>query len=631
MNDWKIGTRIAAGFAAVILIALSLGWFAYNRMGAIDRNANGITRKALPTVYAIGQIVDNVATEYNLATQHVLASDKTEKERIAAAIEDIRSRNAKVRAGYQKLIDTDRGRELFETTGAARAAFAQSLDEALKVSSELKNSEALALLERRVGPLFQKYAEAAETMATYNKAAADESGKQIEGSVADARTGVLVGMVAALLVAVCISLFVTRSLTRPLAQAGGLVERVAEGDVSARAEVTSRDELGQMMGALNRMVDNLQGAAQVANAISEGDLNVRPKALSEKDTLGHALIRMVANLQSTAVVANSIADGDLTAEARVLSDKDTLGKALIRMLENLRKTVGEVAAAAANVADGSLQMSSTAQTLSQGASEQAAAAEESTSSMEEMAASVHQNADNARQTDKIASKAATDAKSSGQAVKHTVAAMREIAEKTAIIEEIARKTDLLALNAAVEAARAGEHGKGFAVVASEVRKLAERSQMAAAEISRLTAGGVTTAEGAGALLEQLVPDINRTAELVQEIAAASTEQSTGAAQVNSAIQQLDVVIQQNAAAAEEMASTAEELSGQAAVLQSSVAFFKMEAGARAAAPMAKNAVSGLRVRAATAPGLAQLQRAVRSADKSIRLTAGDPQMNPKGT
>jgi methyl-accepting chemotaxis protein len=221
-------------------------------------------------------------------------------------------------------------------------------------------------------------------------------------------------------------------------------------------------------------------------------------------------------------------------------------------------------------------MNTTAQQLSQGASEQASAAEESTSAMEEMASSVAQNADNAKQTEKIASKAAEDAQASGSAVNETVAAMKEIAEKISIIEEIARKTDLLALNAAVEAARAGEHGKGFAVVASEVRKLAERSQGAAADISRLTATGVQVAEGAGELIERLVPDIRKTADLVREISAASAEQSTGAAQVNSAIQQLDQVIQQNASAAEEMAGTAEELSSQAEILQSTIAFFKIE-------------------------------------------------------
>jgi methyl-accepting chemotaxis protein len=199
--------------------------------------------------------------------------------------------------------------------------------------------------------------------------------------------------------------------------------------------------------------------------------------------------------------------------------------------------------------------------------------------MEEMTSSIQQNSDNAKQTDKLAGKAAEDTKASGDAVGQTVSARKEIAAKINIIEEIARKTDLLALNAAVEAARAGEHGKGFAVVASEVRKLAERSQTAAAEISKLTASGVKVAEGAGTMLTKLVPDIRKTAELVQEINAASAEQYTGAAQINKALQQLDQVIQQNSSASEEMASTAEELSSQAEQLQASVAFFRVDGSA----------------------------------------------------
>ena len=183
--------------------------------------------------------------------------------------------------------------------------------------------------------------------------------------------------------------------------------------------------------------------------------------------------------------------------------------------------------------------------------------------MEEMASNINQNADNAMQTEKIAMKAALDAEESGKAVTEAVSSMNEIASKISIIEEIARQTNLLALNAAIEAARAGEHGKGFAVVASEVRKLAERSQNAAGEISELSASSVDIAEKAGDMLLKLVPDIKKTAELVQDISAASREQNNGVNQINNAIIQLDSVVQQNASASEEMASSAEELSGQA--------------------------------------------------------------------
>jgi methyl-accepting chemotaxis protein len=291
---------------------------------------------------------------------------------------------------------------------------------------------------------------------------------------------------------------------------------------------------------------------------------------------------IIKALNRATQLAKAVAEGDLTQTAEI-TNKDEIGltlESLNEMVKNLRNVVSDVSKAADNVSSGSQEMSATAQQLSQGASEQAASAEETTSSMEEMTSSIQQNADNAKQTDKLSSKAADDAKISGDAVSQTVKAMKEIAEKINIIEEIARKTDLLALNAAVEAARAGEHGKGFAVVASEVRKLAERSQGAAAEITKLATSGVNVASGAGEMLTKLVPDIRKTAELVQEINAASAEQNTGAAQINKAIQQLDQVIQQNASASEEMASTAEELSSQAEQLQSTISFFKMDDASR---------------------------------------------------
>ena len=288
--------------------------------------------------------------------------------------------------------------------------------------------------------------------------------------------------------------------------------------------------------------------------------------------------------------AETVAAGDLSQELDI-RQKDEIGQlaaALNSMVGKLREIVGGVKTAADNVAAGSQQLSASSEEMSQGATEQAAAAEEASSSMEQMAANIRQNADNALQTEKIAIKSATDAKAGGQAVAQTVEAMKQIAGKISIIEEIARQTNLLALNAAIEAARAGEHGKGFAVVAAEVRKLAERSQHAAAEISDLSGSSVEVAERAGEMLTQMVPDIQRTAELVQEIAAASKEQDTGAEQVNKAIQQLDQVIQQNASASEEMASTSEELSSQAEQLQHTIAFFKVDGSAA----MAQRALPG---------------------------------------
>jgi methyl-accepting chemotaxis protein len=298
---------------------------------------------------------------------------------------------------------------------------------------------------------------------------------------------------------------------------------------------------------------------------------------------GVFISRIISNpLRKGVIFAQAVAAGDLTQKVD-LDQKDEIGQlaeALNEMVAKLSTIVGECMSAAENVASGSQELSSTAQQMSQGATEQAASAEEISSSMEEMSSSIRQNTDNAMQTEKIAVKSSLDAKEGGKAVIETVAAMKEIATKISIVEEIARQTNLLALNAAIEAARAGEHGKGFAVVASEVRKLAERSQTAAGEISSLSTRSVAIAEQAGDMLTKMVPDIQKTSELVQEITASSKEQDTGAEQINKAIQQLDQVIQQNASASEEMASTSEELSSQAEQLQDSISFFNIGNQAR---------------------------------------------------
>ncbi|MDO9084058.1 MAG: methyl-accepting chemotaxis protein [Humidesulfovibrio sp.] len=275
--------------------------------------------------------------------------------------------------------------------------------------------------------------------------------------------------------------------------------------------------------------------------------------------------------------AKELAEGNLAARIDV-DQKDEIGAlaaALTNMAGRLRSVVIQVNASAEAVASGSEELSASSESLSQGATEQAASVEEISSSVEQMAANIRQTADNAQQTESLAKKNAGDAREGGAAVDQTVQAMRQIVDKIGFIEEIARQTNLLALNAAIEAARAGEHGKGFAVVAAEVRKLAERSGAAAGEIGKLSTDSLAVAEKAGAMLAHIVPDIERTSELVQEISSASREQSTGADQMNKAIQQLDQVIQQNASASEETASTSEELSSQAQRLTQVMQFFKL--------------------------------------------------------
>jgi methyl-accepting chemotaxis protein len=369
---------------------------------------------------------------------------------------------------------------------------------------------------------------------------------------------------------------------------------------SKDGQLTERGRADQFRGAyseivrgvnsiLDAVINPLNVAANYVDRISKGDVpsQITDTYHGEFNNIKNNLNSLIAAMEEVTRAAEEIAQGNLTVVIRERSGQDKLMQALISMVAGLTRTVTEIRTIAGEVSSASQAISAAAVQVSNGASAQAASSEEASSSMEEMGSNIKQNADSAQQTDKIATKSAKDAQESGKCVLEAVAAMKEIATKISIIEEIARQTNLLALNAAIEAARAGEHGKGFAVVAAEVRKLAERSQKAAGEINHLSGTTVKVSEKAGEMLDKLVPDIQKTAELVQEITAASKEQDAGSEQINKALQQLEKVIQQNASAAEEMASTTEELTGQSDQLISALGFFRT--GETAHAPVARSA------------------------------------------
>jgi methyl-accepting chemotaxis protein len=366
------------------------------------------------------------------------------------------------------------------------------------------------------------------------------------------RNILIISIVLSIMVIVLICIYIANSISVSIQKGVDFAKRISNGDLEAQLDINQKDEIGVLADALRTMVGSFRSGVDMAKKIASGDLRLDAKN-------GHKVV------------------------------EGSLDEALINMRVQLRNVVQNIRVVAQNVATGSIQISQSASDISTGANEQAATAEEVSSSVEEMAATITQNTENAKDTERIAVKASTNIEEGRQAFETTLMAMKKIAEKISIIGDIAEKTDLLAINAAIEAARAGEHGKGFAVVASEVRKLAEVSQNAARDINQLSSSSLLVAENASKLLTAIVPDVQRTAELVMEISAASNEQKIGADQINQAVQQFSNVTQSNTASAEEMASSSEELASQAEQLNEVVSYFKIESDKLFSEPSKKSA------------------------------------------
>jgi methyl-accepting chemotaxis protein len=583
-----IKLKLALAFGGLILLLAGTSLFSINSLATTNSEMNALVSGPTARLKAAQQL--NI---------HLLNVVRTEKNLIAAdSPQQIKAFESKIdedRQAFEELLAkteekaSAEGKPKWEALGRTWKRFAAVDDRLRQLVDEGRRADAMAL---SVGESRQLVADTGDHVQGLVELSENQLQAAIDKADADyavIRSVLIALSVAAVLVATGAAVWISLNISKGLGKIAALAGAVAIGDLDQRVEVTSNDEIKDLVDTVNTMT---------------------------------------ANLRATAGLADQIADGDLTVQVKPLSDKDALGLALARMVERLQGVVADAISASENVSAGSQELSAASEQVSQGATEQASSAEEASASMEEMAANIKQNADNAAQTEKIARQSAKDAEVSGEAVNRAVAAMQTIAEKITIVQEIARQTDLLALNAAVEAARAGEHGRGFAVVASEVRKLAERSQTAATEIGAVSSDTVKAAQSAGEMLTSLVPNIRKTAELVAEISAACREQDIGASQINEAIQQLDKVTQQNASASEEMSATSEELAAQAEELQTSIAYFRTDTTGGAArkparAPVRRAPAPVARKAAAPARTTVAAQQA-RASGFALDLTNGGP-------
>uniref|UniRef100_A0A9E8CJC9 Methyl-accepting chemotaxis protein n=1 Tax=Bosea sp. NBC_00436 TaxID=2969620 RepID=A0A9E8CJC9_9HYPH len=622
---FTIKAKLATSFGVIIALSIAAGGIAYNRMAEMEAAQQQILRQAKQSSL-IGDFQTELESQIRAEKNVILASEDKDIESAAADLLVRREKASKLIADIGQSA-SEQGRVFVEKIMTARKTLDSLQDETIRQAKLNSAVRAESGWNAQGLPVLNAHNAALDALARdLGQQAGSAQHEAVSRQLLNLRyqTARALRMVYEVFAATTEADLAARSKT-----AFSQIDLVRPAAATAFAALK---EIGIAAGPIETQVDQIEtamkraieiareGGVIKATQLSRGEgraaLNATLAAMDQYTAFAEKrmqeiganavevasfakmlLIAIVAisALIATAVatwialgisrglagavgLANAVAAGDLTRTMTARSDDEVgdLLTALNGTVEKLREVVADALRAADNVSSGSQELSASAEQLSQGSTEQASSTEEASASMEEMAANVKQNAENANQTEQIAAQSAKDAEASGAAVGKAVDAMQTIAAKITIVQEIARQTDLLALNAAVEAARAGEHGKGFAVVASEVRKLAERSQAAAAEIGTLSTDTVKVAQEAGAMLSRLVPDIKKTAELVEEITAACREQDVGSAQINQAIQQLDKVTQQNAAASEEVSATSEELAAQAEQLQTTIAFFKID-------------------------------------------------------
>ncbi|WAJ31143.1 HAMP domain-containing methyl-accepting chemotaxis protein [Antarcticirhabdus aurantiaca] len=619
---YRIGMKLGAGFASVLLMTTAVGYFGIKALSDSNHELDQFTQRPFEQVQGLGGVAANLEAVRRFA-RNAMAEPTADGK--AAQMKSYQEAWARMLASldrYEAGVQTPEGKlamaELRPSIEALRPVSDQIMADAMLVNP----NEARDVLAQAEADLAQVRDQLSTLM---SKVRAEKLGSQ--------PTDIVYQTEAALLTSVLATLRIIVDSDRDRMQSGSVqlndlealvranVDRLRtllpasfDADLDQVTTLADKHFAGMRVrgdeGLLNRSAavaqalvnDQRPATAAVSKIVTDltARANERSDAFVAESEASYIATRNLSialiiaavvtgagvaawlslstarRLRRSVALAEAITAGDLTqrVDAKGTDEIADLQRAMAAMAGKLSEIVTDVRVSAEQVASGSTQSAATAEQLSSGSTEQAAASEQASAAVEEMTANVRQNADNATQTERIAAAASLNAEKSGAAVGKSVKAMHEIAERIKVVQEIARQTDLLALNAAIEAARAGPHGKGFAVVASEVRKLAERSQLAAAEIGTLSAESLLTSEEAGQMLDTLVPDIQKTAELVSEISAACREQSIGVEQINQAIQQLDQVTQANAGAANEMSATAAQLSAEAGRLNERAGFFR---------------------------------------------------------
>jgi methyl-accepting chemotaxis protein len=638
-KNMKVAVQLGVGFGLILMLLLASGMFALQRMGVVNDQSTNMATNWMPSIQMTEEINTDTSDLRITEFKHVLSTTpeamREAEEQMKAVLDEL----AKDRAEYEKMISSPEEKALYDEFSKLFDKYMVIHERLMVLSRQNKTEEAMVVL-REGAALFNEYSAVALKLVDLNVKGGQDASAEGDVIYAGAQSMVITIIIIAIVIGIIVAFLITRNLKNSLgAEPGEVAEianQIAAGNTGvsitvANGDTTSlnvsmkkmADTIQAMQVQLNALIDNAKDGKLSAKAddskfsgdwkailsgvnemlavinaavvddgvgalvkIAEGDYSTRITTAYKND---YDVFKRAVNDMASAVqgaigeageVLGKMAEGDLRARIRsdFKGDLIAIKTSTNDMGAKLQDIIIEAQNAALQITSASEQVSGTAQSLSNGATEQASNLEETAAAIEEMTGSINLNAENAKRTDEMASNASKMAEDGGSAVDQTVDAMKEIAGKISVIEDIAYQTNLLALNAAIEAARAGEHGKGFAVVAVEVRKLAERSQVAAQEIGKITGDSVKVSERAGELIKEIIPNIRKTAELVQEIAAASAEQNAGIEQINGSMTMLDSVTQQNAAGSEELASASEEMTAQAEGLRSMMSFFIVDDG-----------------------------------------------------